>query len=149
LPDGIVQAGSADLGLRALGEGFHVRLLLPDEAAAAEAQAAVDRAGLQGRFTVGVFDRRHLPFTEGVVNAVLIATPDHWHATATVLACQAGKDVYVEKPLGHNVAEGRAMVDAARRLACRSTASGSSARTATSGTTREASPRTGAPTVST
>jgi predicted dehydrogenase len=49
------------------------------------------------------------------IDAVLIATPDHWHAIPTVLACQAGKDVYVEKPLGHNVAEGRAMVTAARR----------------------------------
>jgi predicted dehydrogenase len=49
------------------------------------------------------------------VDAVLIATPDHWHAIPTLLACQAGKDVYVEKPLGHNVAEGRAMVEAARR----------------------------------
>jgi len=49
------------------------------------------------------------------VDAVLIATPDHWHAIITVLACQAGKDVYVEKPLAHNVREGRAMVEAARR----------------------------------
>ena len=49
------------------------------------------------------------------VDAVLIATPDHWHAIPTVLACQAGKDVYVEKPLAHNIKEGRAMVVAARR----------------------------------
>lgn len=49
------------------------------------------------------------------LDAVLIATPDHWHATATVLACAAGKDVYVEKPLAHNVREGQAMVKAARR----------------------------------
>jgi predicted dehydrogenase len=49
------------------------------------------------------------------IDAVQIATPDHWHAIPTVLACQAGKDVYVEKPLAHNVREGRAMVDAARR----------------------------------
>ncbi|QDT36639.1 Gfo/Idh/MocA family protein [Stratiformator vulcanicus] len=49
------------------------------------------------------------------IDAVLVATPDHWHAIPTVLACQAGKDVYVEKPLGHNVQEGRAMVDAARQ----------------------------------
>ncbi|HKW97622.1 MAG TPA: Gfo/Idh/MocA family oxidoreductase [Bryobacteraceae bacterium] len=49
------------------------------------------------------------------IDAVQIATPDHWHAIITVLACQAGKDVYVEKPLAHNVREGRAMVEAARR----------------------------------
>jgi predicted dehydrogenase len=49
------------------------------------------------------------------VHALLVATPDHWHAIPTVLGCQAGKDVYVEKPLGHNVAEGRKMVEAARR----------------------------------
>ena len=49
------------------------------------------------------------------VNAVVIATPDHWHAPATILACDAGKDVYVEKPASHNLREGRLMVDAARR----------------------------------
>ncbi|PYL01003.1 MAG: hypothetical protein DME19_03080 [Verrucomicrobia bacterium] len=49
------------------------------------------------------------------IDAVLIATPDHWHAIPTVDACRAGKDVYVEKPLGHNIKEGRAMVEAARR----------------------------------
>src|SRR6185312_6982183 len=49
------------------------------------------------------------------VDAVLIATPDHWHAIPTVLACQAGKGVYVEKPLSHNVREGRAMIETARR----------------------------------
>ena len=49
------------------------------------------------------------------IDAVLIATPDHWHAIPTLLACQSGKDVYVEKPLAHNIKEGRAMVEAARR----------------------------------
>jgi predicted dehydrogenase len=49
------------------------------------------------------------------LDAVIISTPDHWHAIPTIMACQAGKDVYVEKPLSLTIAEGRAMVDAARK----------------------------------
>lgn len=49
------------------------------------------------------------------VDAVFIATPDHWHAPATILACDAGKHVYVEKPCCHNIREGRLMIEAARR----------------------------------
>jgi predicted dehydrogenase len=49
------------------------------------------------------------------VDAVTIAVPDHWHALITILACQAGKDVYVEKPISHNIVEGRRMIAAARR----------------------------------
>ena len=49
------------------------------------------------------------------VDALVIATPDHWHALGTILACQAGKDVYVEKPASHSIWEGRQMVEAARK----------------------------------
>ena len=55
-----------------------------------------------------VLDRKDL-------DAVMIATPDHWHALPTIQACQAGKDVFVEKPLCHSLNEGRAMAAAARR----------------------------------
>ncbi len=49
------------------------------------------------------------------IDVVSIATPNHWHALGTIWACQAGKDVYVEKPVSHNVTEGRRMVEAARK----------------------------------
>jgi predicted dehydrogenase len=49
------------------------------------------------------------------VHAVIIATPDHWHVPAALLALSAGKHVYVEKPCSHNIREGRLLVDAARR----------------------------------
>ena len=49
------------------------------------------------------------------IDAVVIAACDHWHAPAAILACEAGKHVYVEKPCSHSVHEGRLMIDAARR----------------------------------
>ena len=49
------------------------------------------------------------------VDAIVIATPDHWHALIAIWACQAGKDVYVEKPISHDVWEGAKLVEAARK----------------------------------
>ncbi len=49
------------------------------------------------------------------IDAIVIATPDHWHAIQMTMACDAGKDVYVEKPLSQTIVEGRKMVEAARR----------------------------------
>jgi len=77
--------------------------------------AACERLGArQGRTPAGekelkgLLDRKDL-------DAVIVATPDHWHSLATIWACQAGKDVYVEKPPSHNIHEGRMAVEAARR----------------------------------
>lgn len=49
------------------------------------------------------------------VDAVIVATPDHWHSPAAILACDAGKHVYVEKPISHNIREGRLLVEASQR----------------------------------
>ena len=49
------------------------------------------------------------------IDAVSFATPNHWHSLGTIWACQAGKDVYVEKPVSHNIWEGRKMVEAAKK----------------------------------
>ena len=49
------------------------------------------------------------------VDVVLVCTPDHWHALPTIYACEAGKDVYCEKPLGKTIDEGRAMLEAAKK----------------------------------
>jgi predicted dehydrogenase len=54
-------------------------------------------------------------FANPEIHAVSIATPNHWHALATIWACQAGKHVYVEKPSCHNIFEGRKMIEAARK----------------------------------
>jgi predicted dehydrogenase len=54
-------------------------------------------------------------FEDNEIDAVSIATPNHWHALATIWAAQAGKHVYVEKPSNHNIYEGRKMIEAARK----------------------------------
>ena len=59
-------------------------------------------------------DMRQL-FDDKEIDAVSFATPNHWHALGTIWACQAGKDVYVEKPASHNIYEGRKMIEAARK----------------------------------
>ncbi|MGO9111238.1 MAG: Gfo/Idh/MocA family protein [Thermoguttaceae bacterium] len=64
---------------------------------------------------VGVYGDIRKLLDDKNIDAVVVATPNHWHALATIWACQAGKDVYVEKPLAFNIWEGRQMVAAARR----------------------------------
>jgi predicted dehydrogenase len=82
-----------------------------DKKVLAAAAATVEKAGGKpDTFT----DFRKLYERKGL-DAVVIATPDHWHAIQTVEACEAGLDVYVEKPLSITVHEGRRMVEAARR----------------------------------
>jgi predicted dehydrogenase len=69
-------------------------------------------------------------FDDKNIDAVIIALPNHWHALATIWACQAGKDVYVEKPFSYNLWEGRQMVAAARKY-CRMVQVGTQNRSST------------------
>ncbi len=76
--------------------------------------AAVKNATRDGREPTPVTDMRRI-FENRDVVAVFNATPDHWHAPASILALDAGKHVYVEKPCSHNIREGRLTIEAARR----------------------------------
>jgi len=83
-----------------------------DDAHLANGVALVEKK--RGKTPATVKDFRRVIDSKDV-DVLLIATPDHWHALPTVLGCQAGKDIYVEKPLATTIAEGRAMLEAARK----------------------------------
>jgi predicted dehydrogenase len=74
----------------------------------------LDRASTAAPKAERVTDFRRI-IDDKSIDAVILGTPDHWHALQTVMACAAGKDVYVEKPTSVAIAEGRAMVEAARK----------------------------------
>jgi predicted dehydrogenase len=113
---GINGRGSAHLtGFAGLNKSHNVVVSIVcdvDEKLWAEGGKAVqDRQGIKPTFE---WDMRRI-FENKEIHAVTFAVPNHWHALATIWACQAGKHVYVEKPICHNISEGRKMADAARK----------------------------------
>jgi predicted dehydrogenase len=99
--------------------GSHISSLKKTAGARITALCDVDSKVLEGKaqelgITETYTDIRKLLESKNI-DAVSIATPNHWHALATIWAIQAGKDVYVEKPVSHNVSEGRRMVEFARK----------------------------------
>jgi predicted dehydrogenase len=78
-------------------------------------ERAVARIQKEKGFAPKDFSDMRKMFESKEVDAVSVATPNHWHALAAIWACQAGKDVYVEKPASHNCHESRKMVEAARK----------------------------------
>lgn len=112
----------AVIGFNGQGGG-HISTLLKAKGARLTALCDADRRVLEGGAkkladagqTVETYqDIRRLLESKNV-DAVSIATPNHWHSLGTIWAIQAGKDVYVEKPVSHNVSEGRRMVEFARQ----------------------------------
>jgi predicted dehydrogenase len=83
-----------------------------NQAALERAQARITKVG--GPKAAEFSDMREM-FASKDIDAVSIVTPNHWHALATIWACEAGKDVYVEKPASHNIHEGFRMVEVARK----------------------------------
>jgi predicted dehydrogenase len=108
----------AVIGLGGKG-GQHAQVLskLPGARLAALCDVDPQRLAEQNKRYDGVFsatDPRKI-LERKDIDAVIIATPDHWHALLAIWACQAGKDVYVEKPVSHNIWEGRKIIEAAAK----------------------------------
>lgn len=110
------------IGLHGHG-GNHIRSFLPIEGVRIAALCDVDSSQIsrraeelskEGVSVEKYADMRKL-FDNKDIDAITIATPNHWHALAAVWACQAGKDVLVEKPVSHSIWEGRKIVEAARK----------------------------------
>src|SRR5262245_54237311 len=116
-PSEQVRIGCIGVGNQGRGNlGIHLKNTVAvcdvDRTRLGEAQARVEQA--TGMPCFAATDYRKLLVRKDV-DAVVVTTPDHWHALITIDACAAGKDVYCEKPLTLTVAEGRAMVAAARK----------------------------------
>jgi len=99
-------------GFQSLQDAEVAALCDPDRKVLAERAAQFEQR--YGKKVETEVDLRKV-FERKDIDAVSIATPNHWHSLATIWACQAGKDVYVEKPGSHNVFEGRKMVEAAHK----------------------------------
>jgi predicted dehydrogenase len=106
---GLNGRGKTHLAQLAKVKGARVVALCDPDSALLEKGVAALGGGVKG-----YRDLREL-FASNEVDAVTIATPNHWHALAAIWAMQAGKDVYVEKPVSHNIWEGRQLVAAAAR----------------------------------
>ncbi len=110
---GLGGRGGAHLsGFSAINESRVAALCDVNQAARERAQARLEK--LNSPKAKEYNDMRDL-FADKQIDAISIATPNHWHALATIWACQAGKDVYVEKPASYNVYEGWRMVETARK----------------------------------
>jgi len=113
----------AVIGIRGRG-GSHIRNFAQMKNVRLKYIVDVDENQFKGRLDemqklVGyqpqtAWDMRHV-FDDKEIDAVSVATPNHWHALSTIWAAQAGKHVYVEKPSSHNVFEGRKMIEASRK----------------------------------
>lgn len=106
--------GQGALHLRLLRELAGVRVVAVCDVDQSVLDRELERSAKAGEKIAVYTDVRKL-LEDKTIDAITTATPDHWHALITIWACQAGKDVYVEKPISHNLWEGRKMIEAARK----------------------------------
>ena len=113
----------AVVGIRSRG-GDHIKSYSSIQAVEVAALCDIDESQLArrvkelesaGKRTPKTFTDIRKLLEDKSIDAISIATPNHWHALAAIWACQAGKDVYLEKPCSHNVWEGRKIIEAARK----------------------------------
>ncbi|NUQ61428.1 MAG: Gfo/Idh/MocA family oxidoreductase [Pirellulales bacterium] len=109
---GLNGRGQTHLRMIAATKGLRLAGLCDVDSAVLEANAR--KAREQGSNVVAESDVRKL-LDRNDVDAVTIATPNHWHSLIGIWACQAGKDVYIEKPVSHHLWEGRQLVNAASK----------------------------------
>jgi len=110
---GVNGRGRAHIAALGKTDGVQVAVLCdPDEQVLASRADEFEKK--YGRKVDTETDMRKV-FERKDIDVVTVATPNHWHSLATIWACQAGKDVYVEKPGSHNLFEGRKMIEAAHR----------------------------------
>lgn len=116
----------ASIGVRGRGKGLMENFAkMYDDGVRIKTICDVDSSFLEERVALaathqnnnrpGTEEDMRKVYDDKEIDAVIIASPNHWHALSTIWACQAGKHVYVEKPSSHNVWEGRKMIEAARK----------------------------------
>jgi predicted dehydrogenase len=118
-PSDRIRVGFIGLGRQGTGR---LNQFMQERDVVAAAVCDVDRTHLEKAAGLVNAAQGHKPDTYGDfrrlldrkdIDAVMVATPDHWHALPAIMACQSGKDVFVEKPLSYSIGEGRAIVRAA------------------------------------
>ncbi|MGQ0635091.1 MAG: Gfo/Idh/MocA family protein [Planctomycetaceae bacterium] len=111
---GVNGQGQVHLGSFAGRDDCEIVAICDVDEAVGQTKGVAEVERMTGRRPAYYQDLRRM-FDDKSIDIVSIATPNHWHALAAIWAIQAGKDVYVEKPVSHNVSEGRRIVDAARK----------------------------------
>ncbi len=113
-PSEIRGSAAIGVGIQGIGKVYKGKTLAVCDVSKQRLGVALEKAGPDCK---GYTDFRYI-LDRKDIDEVIISTPPHWHAVMTIMAAQAGKSVWCEKPLGRTIGEGRAVVEAIRRHGC-------------------------------